>query len=210
MIIRRRRKARVHPEFTVHVSFSLHIHKARPKQKAPLLLLLLLHFIMPYTKWQHVSKTMYPIKKRQRNTIKRCQPRDNSRPTVRSLDAHLVQREFVGGGIQPGCGFQPLVDARPHHGAVGGAGAGLDLLPVEARQLHLKRVGETLHKQTRFGETLTLTLILNLSFLLMVRFFLCCLRRSHVQQRSRVGPIVSKTNRWLFCLGGGNQTDVHT
>lgn len=57
----------------------------------------------------------------------------------RPLDAHHIQREFVGGGIQPGGGFQPLVDARPHHGAVGGAGAGSDFLSVEARQLHLKR-----------------------------------------------------------------------
>lgn len=50
---------------------------------------------------------------------------------------HLVERELLLGSVQIGRGFQPPVDGCPHHGAIGGTGAGLDLLPVEARQLSL-------------------------------------------------------------------------
>lgn len=55
----------------------------------------------------------------------------------KAVPAHLIEREFIGGGVQAGGGFQPPVDARPHYGPVGGAGAGPNVLAVEASQLHL-------------------------------------------------------------------------
>lgn len=79
---------------------------------------------------------------RQRSEAERCNRNDENV----ERHSHLVKRELLV-DVQARRGLQPPVDACPHHGPLGGPGAGLHSLLVEARQLSL-----SVRQKTRAGE----------------------------------------------------------